>query len=175
MFDLFTEKKELDNIRRHKIDEMRAELECTVKIYTAGGGYKEYGITDKKCKTQFLAARLPFDNEKKIFEIQCSKDGENFVKVNPWATGKNGKVLVVNKNPKFPTTLAECVNLVDFIARSNAESIDGDTDFKYWRIGIDWKSGFATWFSGDIGSPVVNRNEYTVTDNFISHLYDPFK
>ena len=172
MFDLSKKKKEFDNIRKHKIDELRAELECTVKIYTAGGGYKEYGITDKKCKTQFLAARLPFDNEKKIFEIQCSKDGENFVKVNPWAKGKSGNVLVVNKNPKFPTTLTECVNLVDLIARTNAESVDGGTDFKYWRIGIDWKSGFATWFSGDIGSPVVNRNEYTVTDNFISHLED---
>lgn len=169
MFDLFIKKKELDNIRKHKIDEMRAELECTVKIYTEGGGYKEYGIADKKLKSEFVSCQLPFDNEKALFEIQCSKDGENFVKVNPWAVN-SGKRMAVNPKPKFPTTLAECVNLVDFIARSSAETIDGDTDFKYWRIGIDWEVGFVTWFSGDIGSPVINRNDMSMTDNFISHL-----
>lgn len=172
MFDIFKKKKELDGIRKHKVDEMRAELENTVKIYTADGGYKEYGITDKKCKTQFLAVRLPFDHDKRLFEIQCSKDGENFVKIHPWGLTKSGKIVTISESPKFPMTLADCINLVDFIARTNAESVDGDTGFKYWRIGIDWEVEFATWFSGDIGSPVVNRNEYTMTDNFISHLYD---
>lgn len=68
-------------------------------------------------------------------------------------------------------TLNDCVNLVDIIARSNAETSSGDTGFKYWRIGVKWEMvNFNTWFSGDIGSPVINRKDMTMTDNFIPHF-----
>lgn len=39
------------------------------------------------------------------------------------------------------------------------------------RIGIAWEmAGFCTWFSGDIGSPVINRDDMTMTDNFTPHF-----
>lgn len=171
MLGLFKKKRELDAIRNTKIDSMCSEFENTVKIYDNFGGYKEYGIVDKKLKFKFVSGQLPFDTKKKVFTIQCSKDGENFVTVEPYAMFDGKRMYVDAKTDgSFPFTLNKCVHLVDLIARTNAITDDGDTDFKYWRIGIDWESGFATWFSGDIGSPVVNRNEYTVTDNFISHL-----
>ena len=173
MFDLFKKKKELDNIRRHKIDAMRAELDCTVKIYTACGGYKKYGIADKKLKSEVISCQLPFDNETKIFTIQCSKDGENFVTVEPYAV-RNGKRMYVDSDIEatFPFTLNKCVNLVDIMAYMNATTNDGESDFKYWRIGIDWEVGFVTWFSGNMGETVINRNDMSMTANFISHLED---
>lgn len=141
----------------------------TIKIYGRCGCYKEYGVADKKLKTELVSCALPFDNETKIFEIQCSKDGENFVTVEPYAI-HNGKILCVDAYEPFPLTLNKCVRLADLIARSNAITAKGDTDFKYWRIGIDWEVGFVAWFSGDIGSPIINYEDMSMTNNFISHL-----
>ena len=63
-------------------------------------------------------------------------------------------------------------NLQNIIAATNAIAENGDTDFKYWRIGIDWETGFATWFSGDIDGefilePQTNR---PLWDKIISHI-----
>lgn len=144
----------------------------TIKIYGRCGSYKEYGVADKKLKSELVSCQLPFDNETKIFEIQCSKDGENFVTVEPCATINDKRCYVDEKLSPFPYTLNMCVNLADLIARSNAITADGETEFLFWRIGIDWEVGFVTWFSGDIGNPIINREDMSITDNFISHLED---
>ena len=64
--------------------QMLFDLETAIKIHKPYGGYKSYGLLDKKVKEELTVQTLPFDNEKRVFEIQCSKDGENFVQVNPW-------------------------------------------------------------------------------------------
>lgn len=151
--------------------QMLFDLETAIKIHKPYGGYKSYGLLDKKVKEEIIVQNLPFDNEKSVFEIQCSKDGEIFVQVNPWGITNGHRFLIGKDKTSFPMTLNDCVNLVDIIARSDAESSDGGTGFKYWRIGIQWEMAeFDTWFSGDIGSPVINRQDMTMTDNFIPHF-----
>lgn len=151
--------------------QMLFDIETAIKIYKPYGGYKAYGLLDKKVKEEVIVSNLPFDNEKRVFEIQCSKDGENFVSVKPWGFRNEQRLLIGKDKTSFPMTLNDCVNLVDIISRSNAESSNGDTSFKYWRIGVKWEmADFNTWFSGDIGSPVINRHDMTMTDNFIPHF-----
>lgn len=146
------------------------DSKAMIKIYEPYGGYKSYGLLDKKVKEKVVVKKLPFDDEKRVFEVQCSKDGEKFVSVEPWATFNGGKIMMGKDKTSFPLTLNDCVILADFIARGNAETSNHDTGFKYWRIGIAWeKAEFCTWFSGDIGNPIIKR-DMTMTDNFIPHF-----
>lgn len=148
-----------------------AELDTAIRIDTPNGGYKLYGIADKKVKSEFVTTYLPFDNKKKTFSVQCSKDGENFVNIEPCAVVNGHKYYVGADCMNFPLTLSSCVMLAHLIAKSNAISINGNTDFKYWRIGIDWECvGFDTWFSGDIDGKGILNDNYTPNNNFIAHF-----
>ena len=168
--NLFRKKEQPKEQYRPETYAMMAELDNTVKIYDAKGGYKSYGIADKKLKSALVVQNTPFDREKKVFTVQCSRDGEDFVNTE-WGY-KNGHRYGIAENLKFPITLNDAFKLANIIAATNAIAENGDTNFKYWRIGIDWETGFATWFSGDINGYFILDPETSAPkwDKIISHI-----
>lgn len=167
---IFRKKERPEDRHRPETYAMMAELDNTVKIYDAKGGYKSYGIADKKLKSALVMKNTPFDRDKKVFSVQCSKDGENFINT-IWGY-KNEHRYGIAENLKFPITLNDAFKLANIIAATNAIAENGDTDFKCWRIGIGREAGFATWFSGEIdGYFILDPETYAPKwDKIISHI-----
>lgn len=109
-----------------------------------------------------------------MFVVQCSKDAVKYDDIKPCALiGGNRQIYICKDALEFPLTLAGAFRLADLIVRYNAISLDGETDYKYWRIGIPWDMGFATWFDGSIdGKPLTNYdNSNSINwNNFNSHI-----
>lgn len=148
------------------------ELENTIKIHKPYGGYKSFGIGDMKLKEEMIIHNTPFDHEKKVFVIQCSKDAIKYDDIKPCALiGGNRLISICKDALEFPLTLDGAFRLLDLIVRSNAISLDGETGYKYWSIGISQDMGFATWFDGSIdGKPLVNYDNSINWNNFNSYL-----
>lgn len=170
MVNLFRKKERPKEEHRPETYAIMAESDNTVKIYDANGGYKSYGIADKELKSALFTQQTPFDRDKKVFTVQCSKDNHNFV--NTEFGYKNERRYGIAENLKFPITLNGAFKLANIIAATNAIAENGDTDFKYWRIGIDWEIGFATWFSGEIDGYFILDPETSGPkwDRIISHI-----
>lgn len=63
---IFRKKERPKEEHRPETYAIMAEMENTVKIYDANGGYKCYGIADKKLKSALVMQNTPFDREKKV-------------------------------------------------------------------------------------------------------------
>lgn len=150
---------------------LKAELDFTVEYKPNVNLTERYGIADMELKESFHSHMCQFDQEKKVFEVQCSKDGENFENIEPCAYD-NGNRLFIGQWPvsQFPITMASAVTLVNFIARTNAIGLNGNTDYKYWRIGVKWKGCFSTWFSGDIDGQPLFDSEWNDLGRMIKHF-----
>lgn len=155
---------------------LKAELDFTVEYKPNVNVTERYGIADMKLKESYHSHMCQFDQEKKIFEVQCSKDGENFEDIEPCAY-HNGKRLCLGQRTdymsqmKFPMTMASAVMLANMIARCNAIGLNGNTDYKYWRIGIIWEGrDFNTWFSGDINGIALFDSEWNDLGKMTKHF-----
>lgn len=115
MMNLFRKKEQPKEQHRPETYAIMAELDNTVKIYDAKGGYKSYGIADKKLKSALVVQNTPFDRLKKVFTVQCSRDGEDFVNTE-WGY-KNEHRYGIAENLKFPITLNDAFKLANIIAR----------------------------------------------------------
>lgn len=151
----------------HKYDDKRAELKRvlndSIKIHKPFGGYNAYNILGQELVEENSLSKTPFDDVKKVFVIQCSYDGVKYENIEPCAYTSRTKLYIGDpKTAKFPVTLDVAFRIVDMIVRTNAINFYGQTNFKYWRIGINWEAGFSVWFDGKIDGNNIINTDYSV-------------
>lgn len=168
----FKKKKE---IRQESVQEVRylpeteamiAELEMTFWYKPNVNTTNKYSFINGNLKESYVKSYAQFDDDKKIFSLQISKDNENWVDTEPFVRVE-GKCFGVgdceNGLLNFPMTLRHAMMLANIYAGAKTE------DYNYWRVGIKQDWGFIPCFSGKLRTPVFDT-QGEMSASVICHL-----